>query len=153
MNRIIRIALLLAGLGTVSTGRAAAIEDQDWSGRCESQQSCFIQMRGEGPRLLAGWHPQEQRIRIGALLPVAVGSGQPVTVWLDDGVSIYLNTGACTGQFCEAMVRPEAAAEAIDALKNARGGVISYPEAGKLRVSEISLLGFARAYDAMKPQR
>lgn len=153
MNRVTNILLLLAGLGTVSIAVAASIDDQDWSGRCESPQSCFVQMRGEGPRLLAGWHPQEQRIRVGALLPSGVGSGQPVTIWLDDGVSIYLNTGTCTSQFCEAMVRPEAAVETVEALKNARGGVITYPEGGKLRVGEISLLGFARAYDALKPKR
>lgn len=153
MTPFIHPLLLLAGLLMVSASSAAAIEDQDWSGRCDSPQSCFVQMRGEGPRLLAGWHPQEKRIRLGALLPTGVGSGQPVTIWLDDGVSIYLNTGTCTGQFCEAMVKPEVAADAVEALRNARGGVISYPEGGKLRVSEISLLGFARAYDALKPPR
>lgn len=153
MTKFISPLLCLAGLGLASTSSAAAIEDQDWSGRCESQQSCFVQMRGEGPRLLAGWHPQEQRIRVGALLPSGVGSGQPVTIWLDDGVSIYLNTGTCTSQFCEAMVRPEAAADTVEALKNARGGVITYPEGGKLRVGEITLLGFARAYEALKPKR
>lgn len=145
--------LALGGLLATASAQAAAIADGDWQGRCESEQSCFVQMQGTGPRLLAGWHPQEKRIRLGALLPSSVGSGQPVTIWLDDGVSIHLSTSNCTGQFCEAMVKPEVAGDAVEALRNARGGVISYLDGGKLRVSEISLLGFARAYDALKPTR
>jgi invasion protein IalB len=143
---VLTLLLMFAAL----SARAGSIDQDDWSGQCDPGALCFVQMKGDGPRLLAGWHPQEQRIRIGALVPVAVGTGQPVTVWLDDGVSIYLVTGVCTQQFCEAMVRADLAAPTAEAFRNARGGVLAYVDGGRVRITEISLIGFGRAYDALQ---
>lgn len=149
MTRAIRhlllsTGLLLAGLvaGPASAGPIAA---QHWAGTCAPPGACYAQLRGDGIRLLVGWHDAEERLRVGALVPPQVGVQSPVTIWLDDQISIYLQTNSCTERYCEAMVHHERTHDVISLFKNARGGVISYRDAGRVRVAELSLMGFTTA--------
>lgn len=131
------------------TSFADDLKFDDWSGTCNGKDLCFVQLNGAGPRLLAGWNKTENEIRVGALVPVTVGTGQQVTVWVDQNVSIFLQTNSCTTTYCEAMVEGAQTEKVLDLMKASRIGVVAYPEGGKLRVSELSFKGFPEALAAV----
>lgn len=132
-----------------SAVQAASIKSQDWSGQCDGQKQCFVQMGGDGPRLLLGWSQQSKAVRLLVLLPPDVGVKQRVTIWTDDNYSIYLVTNSCSKSFCEAAVAPHNLQKVISTLKKAGEGVLAFPEGDQLRVVPISLHGFTKASAAV----
>lgn len=140
---------VLAGLagpaGAQDEAEVATTDHQDWQVRCPAEAECAAVHRADSVYIAVRENPQGDGLSVMFIVHPETKVGAPVGIRLASGWEAQFKVARCGPNFCEAPIAPDSAEAVVEHLKEDTGGIVAYPVAGEIAITEFSLMGFSEA--------
>lgn len=149
----ILVAMFLAFGVVLATGsRASHAQDQlsigAWTVQCQQPQDCISYYVVPGLQIFIGKAAEDQsKMFVEIRVLATTGSGQPVSIQVDDGWTGAMEVAGCNAEYCSFALDLALNQELVNQFRVSQMARVAYLSEGTIVIFPVSLSGFSKAMD------